>query len=208
MNGSSSIRTWSRDTMWRGIKAFSKSAFAAQFEVPGLVMMRATHQGTTVGAHLWYQHGSVVYSHLAAVNALGYELMASYALHWYALQTFAGEACWLNLGAGSGTVDHEDGGLTRFKRGWATGTRTAYLCGRIFHQSKYQAILQAHQNPPSDYFPAYRRGEFSRAPRDVNVKSRYFWNWTMGRVGAFLSVTRLATRRRGLCARSRLHEGH
>ena len=145
----------------RGIRAFSKSAFAAQFDVPGLVMMRATHQGTTVGAHLWYQHGSVVYSHLAAVNALGYELMASYALHWYALQTFAGEACWLNLGAGSGTVDHEDGGLTRFKRGWATGTRTAYLCGRIFHQSKYQAILQAHQNPPSDYFPAYRRGEFT-----------------------------------------------
>ncbi len=144
-----------------GIKAFSKAAFGAQLGIPGLVMLRATYEGQTVGAHLWYQQGDVIHSHLAAMSALGYELMASYALYWFALETFAGEACWLNFGAGSGRVDQDLGGLTKFKRGWATGTRTAYFCGRIFNQEKYREILAAHPIPASDYFPAYRSGEFT-----------------------------------------------
>ena len=31
-----------------------------------------------------------------------------------------------------------DDGLTRFKSGWATGTRTAYLCGRIMDRHQYE----------------------------------------------------------------------
>jgi Acetyltransferase (GNAT) domain len=144
-----------------GIKAFSKTAFAVQLGIPGLVMLRATHEGQTVGAHLWYRQGEVMYSHLAAVSAAGYQLMASYALHWFALQTFAGEARWLNFGAGSGQVDDDLGGLTKFKRGWATGARTAYFCGRIFHREQYHQILATRRSPASDYFPAYRHGEFT-----------------------------------------------
>ena len=83
-----------------GIKAFSRAAFASQLRIPGIVMLRATCEGETVGAHLWYRQGDVVHSHLAAMNARGYELMASYALYWFALQNFAGEASWLNLGVG------------------------------------------------------------------------------------------------------------
>jgi hypothetical protein len=63
-----------------GIKAFSRAAFAAQLRMPGLVMLRATCEGATIGAHLWYRQGDVAQSHLAAVSARGYELMASYAL--------------------------------------------------------------------------------------------------------------------------------
>jgi hypothetical protein len=50
--------------------------------------------------------------------------------------------------------------LSRFKRGWATGTRTAYFCGRIFDRANYREITRASGCMATDYFPAYRQGEF------------------------------------------------
>jgi Acetyltransferase (GNAT) domain len=144
-----------------GIKAFSPEAFARQFRIPGLVMLRATCDGAVVGAHLWYRQGEIMQSHLAAVSARGYELMASYALHWHAVQTFAGESAWLNLGAGSGLTADAAAGLTAFKRGWATATRRAYFCGRIFDRATYDALTAARTLDTTTYFPAYRAGEFS-----------------------------------------------
>jgi hypothetical protein len=144
----------------KGIKAFSKHAFAVQLQVPGLVMLRALRHGETIGMHLWYMQGNVAYSHLAAVNAVGYELMASYALYWQAIQEFAGKVRWLNFGAGAGISENNDSGLTRFKRGWATATRTAYLCGRVLDLSTYERINSARRAKGSRYFPAYREGEF------------------------------------------------
>lgn len=140
-----------------GIKAFSRDAFAQQFRVPGLVALRALSDGETVGMHLWYVSGEVAYSHLAASSGRGYELMASYALHRFALERFAGRVRWLDLGAGAGRGE-EPGGLDRFKRGWSTGTRTAYLCGRVFDREVYEAL-----SPEGDtgYFPAYRTGELA-----------------------------------------------
>jgi hypothetical protein len=125
------------------------------------VMLRATCDGATVGAHLWYRQGDVAQSHLAAVSARGYELMASYALYWFALQTFAGDVSWLNLGSGSGIAADAAAGLTAFKRGWATDTRRAYFCGRIFDRATYDALAAAREVPAGSYFPAYRSGEFS-----------------------------------------------
>jgi hypothetical protein len=142
-----------------GIKAFSRQAFAAQLSVPGIVMLRALHDGKAVSAHLWYLQGDVVYSHLAASNPRGYELMAPYALHWFALETFAGEAGWLNFGGGAGLNAQASDGLTKFKRGWSTEARTAWFCGRIFNEERYAEALAMRQLPHSDYFPAYRRGE-------------------------------------------------
>jgi hypothetical protein len=91
----------------KGIKAFSQTAFAAQLRIPGIVMLRASYEGQTVGAHLWYLHGEIAYSHLAAFNPVGYELMASYALHWFAMQTFSGQVRWLSLGSGPGLTDQD-----------------------------------------------------------------------------------------------------
>jgi hypothetical protein len=144
-----------------GIKAFSEGAFAAQLEVPGLVMFRATFEGKTVGAHLWFVQAEIAHSHLAAVNAAGYELMASYALYQSALESFAGQVRWLNFGAGAGLSEDAEDGLTRFKRGWATDTRTAYLCGRIVDPVRYTRLLTEKGVTDNDYFPAYRKGEFS-----------------------------------------------
>jgi hypothetical protein len=142
-----------------GLKAFSRLAFERQLAVPGMVALRARHQGRTVAAHLWYLQDEVAYSHLAATSDLGYRLMAPYALHWSALETFASEARWLNLAGAAGLSDRATDGLARFKRGWSTGTRTAYFCGRIFDRRRYDEALTARRQAPSDYFPAYRRGE-------------------------------------------------
>ncbi len=144
----------------RGVPRFSHQAFALQLEVPGLVMLRAMHRNEVVSMALWYVQGEVAYYHLAASSDLGYSLGASYGLLWRSLEFFQASALTaIDLGAAAGRHDAGDG-LSRFKRGWATGQRTAYLCGRIFDRTRYNAITAAAGKTGSDYFPAYREGEF------------------------------------------------
>ncbi len=144
-----------------GITAFSRDSFAKQLSVPGLVAFKAVNEGTTVGMLLWYLNGKVAYYHLGAYSARGYDLRASFALFSYAIEYFAqSELRSLNLGGEAGAENNATSGLTRFKQGWATGTRTAYLCGRIFDQQKYREILKSRALPGTKYFPAYRAGEF------------------------------------------------
>jgi len=144
----------------QGLSAFSAASFKGQLAVPGISMFRATHDGETVGMTLWYADRGVAYYHLGAYSDTGYQLEASFALFWRVLEHFANQGTqWLNLGAGAGLANQTDG-LTRFKRGWATGTRPAYFCGRIFNRMKYEEALKARNIVASDYFPAYRKGEF------------------------------------------------
>ena len=147
----------------RGLAAFSATSFKAQLAVPGISMFRATLNNETVGMILWYTDREVAYYHLGAYSEQGYKLEASFALFWRALEYFSSEKVkWLNLGAGAG-LSSKDGadGLTRFKRGWATGTRTVYFCGRIFDQLKYAEAMRSRNITTTDYFPAYREGEFA-----------------------------------------------
>jgi hypothetical protein len=123
-------------------------------------MFRATVGDELVGIHLWYQQGDVAYGHLGATNERGYEVMASYALYWQALVHFRDRAGWLNLGAAPGAEADADSGLHRFKRGWATGSRTAHFCGSIRDPEAY-ARLAAPASEGSRFFPAYRAHEFA-----------------------------------------------
>lgn len=142
-----------------GIKAFSRTSFAKQLSVPGIRLLRATHQGQTVGAHLWYVQGDVAFSHLTASSAIGYKLMAAYALAWAAIEYFSDKVQWIDWGAGAGLNTESADGLTRYKRGWANDTRTAYLCGRIFDHARYEDISRAKGIMGNNYFPCYRKGE-------------------------------------------------
>lgn len=145
----------------RGISAFSQQAFINQLQVPGLFMFRAVHQEVTVGINLWYVHSDVGYYHLGAYSDLGYQLRASFALFWSAIKYFSEiKLRWLNLGAGAGLKGTESDGLSRFKEGWSTGTKTAYFCGHIFDSKKYAEIMNEKNIPATEYFPAYRKGEF------------------------------------------------
>jgi len=147
----------------RGLTAFSADAFKSQLSVPGISVFRAIGGNETVGMTLWYIDSEVAYYHLGAYSELGYKSDASFALFWRALEWFSSQRLkWLDLGAGAGLSGaNRSDGLSRFKRGWATGTRTAYFCGRIFDQSKYDEVMRARNITATEYFPAYREGEFA-----------------------------------------------
>jgi hypothetical protein len=146
----------------RGIAAFSAETLVRQLDVPGLVMLRAVDaSGTTAGMTLWIEQDDVAYYHLGAYSDAGYEAHASYALFDSALGFFADRVRWADLGAGAGVVANARDGLTRFKRGWSTGTRLAFLCGRVFDRAAYDRLVRVAGTSGSAYFPAYRAGEFA-----------------------------------------------
>src|SRR5262249_25176373 len=128
----------------RGLSAFSRESFARQLRVPGLVAFRAFRDDETLGMLLWYAQGNRAYYHLGAYSSAGYDLRASFALFSHSIEYFAQQGiAWLNLGAAAGVDADAESGLNRFKRGWSTGTRTAYFCGRIFDQKRYQEIVKS-----------------------------------------------------------------
>ncbi len=149
----------------RGLRRFSPRAFAQQLQTPGIVALRAVHRDETVAMLLWYVMGDVAHYHLGASNQVGYHLHAAFALFWESIDYFAsGRAApgvrWLNLGSCAGLDNGQDDGLSRFKRGWATGTRTAYFCGRILQPARYEQLAHASGHSTSGYFPTYRYGEY------------------------------------------------
>lgn len=146
----------------KGIRTFSQMAFSKQLQVPGMHMFRALHQGITVGINLIYVMERTAYTHLSAFSSIGYDLKASYAIRLAVIEYLVGKADWLDLGGSSG-INKDDivDGLGEFKKGWSTGTRTAYFCGRIFDREKYYEIAKAKNVVKTNYFPAYRQGEFN-----------------------------------------------
>jgi len=157
----------------RGLPALSRAAFRCQLAVPGLLALRASAGAETLGMVLWYRQGDVAYYHLAAYSDEGYRQRASFPLFWLAFERLAAAGVrWAGLGAGpsssspspssSGAAASQGtDGLVRFKRGWSTGTRTTYLCGRIFRPDTYRALARERGFEESRYFPAYRHGELA-----------------------------------------------
>jgi hypothetical protein len=147
----------------KGLHAFSRKAFAKQLSIPGTIVFRAVHRDTTIGADWYFLQEEVGYAHLAAFSTEGYQMGASYALQWYAIQYLASnnqEVRWLNIGGGAGVKPNDTDGLSLWKRGWSSGTRTAYFCGRIFDHERYSDIVKARGTAATTYFPAYRKDEF------------------------------------------------
>ena len=144
----------------KGMTRFSKNSFRMQLSVPGIIAFKALYEGQTIGMLLWYKQGDIAYYHLGAYNELGYQQKASFALFWTLIEYFSGQQTkWLSLGAGAGSNNDGADGLTRYKKGWSTGTKTAYFCGRILDHKKYQEIVEAKNMPKTDFFPAYRSSE-------------------------------------------------
>lgn len=145
----------------KGVAAFSREAFRMQMQVPGMVAFRAHQRGTTIGMLLWYRTGDAAYYHLGAYNDTGYELRASFALFWTAVEYFRESGPgWLDLGAGAGLDSDGADGLTRFKKGWSNDSRLVYLCGRILDPGRYYELARTKVGTENGYFPAYRAGEF------------------------------------------------
>lgn len=142
-----------------GIRAYSRSSFNHQFRVPGITMTLARNRGELVAAHIWHIHENVAYAHLAAASPLSYDLGAAYALYHEEVHYFPGKVRWLDWGGEPGASPNKPG-LSFFKKGWSTGMRPVYFCGRIFNRRRYDEITQARGVSSTTYFPAYRKGEF------------------------------------------------
>lgn len=146
-----------------GIRAFSRTAFLKQLSIPGLVMFRAIHQDTVIGEALWFVQGEVAYGHLMGISEVGHTLGASYAIYWSSLQYFSDKIHWLDWGGTSGIKNNEADGLSQFKRGWSTGTRIAFFCGKIMNHKIYTVLTEGSLLPETNYFPAYRSGEMGKS---------------------------------------------
>ncbi|MFC2055794.1 GNAT family N-acetyltransferase, partial [Chloroflexota bacterium] len=142
-----------------GMRTFSETSFQVLFSIPGVEMFIVRRDREIIGADIWLVDGEVGYAHLSAISPFGYELRASYALYWVAMQHYARSLRWLDHGAGTGLTQKEDG-LTTFKQGWANETRPVYFCGKVLNQKKYEEISRAKGFSGVTYFPAYRDGEY------------------------------------------------
>jgi hypothetical protein len=140
-----------------GIRAFSRKAFLTQLTVPGLVMFRAICRNTPVGAALCFIQEDVAYGHLLGISEPGRQLGVAYALFFSHFSYLRGKVHWLDWGGTSGISDNSADGLSQFKRGWSTGTRTVFFCGKVINQERYAALAGAQ--PVTSYFPAYRHNE-------------------------------------------------
>lgn len=137
----------------KGVTDFSIESLALQLQVPGIVAFIAGISREMVGMVLFYVMGRVAYYHLGAYSDQGYETSASYSIFNCAIDYFKANGLdWISLGAGGG-MEKRDDGLTRFKSGWATGTKPVYFCGKVIDANIYRRLPQ--ETGPS-YFPAYR----------------------------------------------------
>jgi len=132
------------------------TALREQLDVPGAILFRADADGELAGMVLWMRSDDRVYYHLGAYNEIGYRTRAAYALFDVSLREFRGHADHAALGSGAG-VDVPDGddGLVRFKRGWGTIERPAFLGGRVLDPDAY-GRLSPRGEISTAYFPAYR----------------------------------------------------
>ncbi|MFK7849129.1 MAG: GNAT family N-acetyltransferase [Rhodothermales bacterium] len=144
-----------------GVSAFSRKSFEIQLETPGMVVYSAKMNGELLGLVLFYETGGHMYYHLGAYLDEGYARKASFGIFQVAIRDFSAEGFeYLNMGGGAGVQENADDGLTRFKRGWASESRPAYLCGKILNQDAYRHLVNRHISSGNlnGFFPAYRSG--------------------------------------------------
>ncbi len=147
----------------QGISAFSPKCFRTQLEIPGMIMLLARHHEDIIGALLVLIQGNTAYSHLLAFTPEGYRLRASYGLTWMALDYCIKLGLrYFDLGGSAGIKEDPEDGLAYFKKGWSNDRRPVYFCGRVFDQQKYESVCRQFNLDRTDYFPAYRVGEFNR----------------------------------------------
>ena len=145
----------------RGPARMTEAAFHHLLQVSHLTVFRAQWKGATIGMILCLDDGTRAWFHLGAYDAEGYRRNASYAIVRHAIGHFAAVGCqMMNIGAGAGAFGDGTDGLTAFKRGWASGTRMTYLCGRIHAPNAYARLVAQTKTGQSPYFPAYRTGEY------------------------------------------------
>jgi hypothetical protein len=143
-----------------GVRRFSKEVFSNMLALRGASMVSAWDGEALLGLDWYFEDEDRVYAHLAAYSPSGYARAVSYPMMDAALRHFAKRGARVMDLGGVPVVGGDDSGLAQFKRGWATRTEPAWLCGRVLNQSRYADLSASHQEAPDAYFPRYRWGEF------------------------------------------------
>lgn len=144
----------------KGIHEFSRDSFKKQLSVQGCRLYLVYQDDTVIGGNIFYIHNEVAYGHLSAFTDDGYALDASYSVLWYAFKFLEKDVRYVNLGGCPGQVNGESGGLNYFKQGWSNRTRRVYLAGKVHQPDVYGQLKKQFGIDETDYFPAYRKGEF------------------------------------------------
>lgn len=143
----------------KGVRAFSKESFAKQISIPNTHFFRAWCHGDLVAGDLFYIQNDVAYGHLLALTEKGYQLGASHAIIWVALQYFMNKVKWVNFGGSTGGNQGSLTGLDKFKMGWSNQVSQSYFCGKILDAKVYRD-LSSKVLIKKDWFPAYRSDDF------------------------------------------------
>jgi hypothetical protein len=147
-----------------GIARFSRAAFARQLCLPGALLVQAVGDGgDLLGMQLWFTETDKAWHHLSGYSPAGYRHGGvSYGLMAFALAELkARGAVVADLGAGAGLEADETDGLSRFKQGWSTRTKEAWLCGAVLDAGLYDHLAG---NQDTEFFPAYRDPRLENAP--------------------------------------------
>ncbi len=145
-----------------GIRRFSRESILRQMYIPGAVLFQAFHRDETHGIALCFEQDQVVYGHILSMSPAGRKLGVSYALYWTMIKYFKDRVSWIDWGGGAGIIKKNPDGLSEFKAGWSTGTKTAYFCGKIFNYAEYEKLSEQKGTFKAQYFPTYRLGEMGR----------------------------------------------
>ena len=136
-----------------GLQNFSPAYFAALAGRPEVEAFCARVEEEIVAMALWVRSPEVVYYHLGASNARGYQAQAMYGIFAAANEHFA--SCKvMHLGGAAGVTPNEGDGLAQFKRGFANRELEAYFCGACLDPRRYAVLMNGRA--PGSFFPAYR----------------------------------------------------
>lgn len=132
---------------------------------PGFRAYRAVVGGSVCGIMCWFVQGDVAYSHSTAMNDLGRNSKAGFALYMESMRDMITYGVFkFDLGSYASTREGNTGGLEEFKKGWSQVTMPSYILGKVLDKNKYNelSIRRAAFTPhkKDDYFPSYRYGEF------------------------------------------------
>ena len=120
--------------------------------LPGTRVAGAFRDGRLESAVLFVAGTRTAYNHLTGTSAVGRAHGAHAACYAAAIDSFP-LGTTIDLGGVPGLRDDPNHGLALFKRGFATTTRMAWLCGAILDRPAYAALSAVDVG---DFFPAYR----------------------------------------------------
>ncbi len=140
----------------RDARAFSPENLSAQLSVPGAHLVTGWDGETLLGADLYYLDGAQAFAHLSAYAPEGYARSVSYPMLAAAVDYLKPRVSVIDLGGAPAGAAGQ--GIAAFKAGWTLQTRPSFLCGKVLDPAAYASL--SPDAGATDYFPAYRAGEF------------------------------------------------